>query len=534
MQKIIKFKRSYKHYLNLLYSRQAAGDYWGSLDAIKNAKSLAKNKKDKQKLTLSLAQCYYEMGQYDLSTDEFFKVLTSPLLRASAFFGIGRNLASKRQFSLALDYFEKALDWDVLNVFNESILSWTKFIKEESENKDEQSLVFSAKWLILKKEYKNARKILGEMKTSSKTLQLLAFCNFCEEDFAAAKQKAKESLMENAHQSLAYIILAKICEKDGSKNKQKHIKKLLEQEFCEKEDIKRVALFLCYEKDFLNAISYFEKLCKIDEFNPESHLFCGLCYYNLKRQQDALLCISRAIWLNEDNPIYEFFYNAIKTKELEGFCKIENKLPKMLEQEKVKNLMRVFFSGNLSKEIDKSFYLLKDILWSYSLNDCGLTETATQSLLSSKNKKAICLIKKLMLNSKPTKKQKFIILKEAIKSEMFESFNFVCSFVYSSFHIKKSELKCFSKNYLDGVSSAISYAECFYPNLMLLPKILKIANQHKTNIFLKNMSSKVIACFLLKVNEEVLFNACNFFEVEKSFVEEIFSLNKNQEAKSEN
>ena len=56
----------------------------------------------------------------------------------------------------------------------------------------------------------------------------------------------------------------------------------------------------------------------------------------------------------------------------------------------------------------------------------------------------------------------------------------------------------------------------------------------KTNVFLKNMSSKVIACFLLKEKEEVLLNACNFFDVEKSFVEEIFSLNKMQEAKSEN
>ena len=129
----------------------------------------------------------------------------------------------------------------------------------------------------------------------------------------------------------------------------------------------------------------------------------------------------------------------------------------------------------------------------------------------------------MMLSTSPTKKQKFVILKEALKSELFENFNFVCKFVYSSFCIKKAELQGFSNNYLDGVCSAISYAECFYAKLMLLPSIIKKASRSKMNVFLKNMSSKVIACFLLKENPEVFYNACNFFCVEKEVVDNVFS-----------
>ncbi len=534
MQKIVKFKKSFKHYLKLVYARYEAKDYWGVLDAIKNAKSLQKNKREKQKLCVMLAQCYYEMGQFEQSLNQFFKVASCEVLRASAFFGIGRNLVSLRRFDLAFEYFTAAIKWDVLGVFSDACVEWISYIKEIDKPNGEEQMLFLSKRFLSQNNPKAARKILGEMKTNEKTLELLAFCDLCEEDYASAKLKAKECLMENPNSCLAHIVLIKVYEKENKSKRQKEVTNLLALSLNKKEDIKRVAMFLCYEKDFLGAISYFEKLCEIDEFNPTNHLLCGLCYYNIKRDQEALLCVGKSIWLDEENPIYSFFYDAIKTRELGDGCKIGKRLPKQMECAKVENLLELFVSGKLSKEIDKSYNLLNDILWSYDLNDLSLTQKTTQSLIASKNKKAICLVQKLLLSTGPTKKQKYVILKEAIKSELFKNYNFVCSFVYSSFNLKKNELKSFSNNFLDGTSSAIAYAECFYPHLLLLPSIIKKANSHKENVFLKNMSSKVIACFLLKENEQVFFNACNFFGVEAKLVEDIFACSIKNEVSGEN
>ena len=97
MQKIVKFRKSLKYYLNLIYQRQTAGDLWGVLEAIKNAKSVCKNKRGQQKLNLMLAQTYYEMGQYDQSSNQFFKILPYTIFRASAFFGVGRNLVCQKR-----------------------------------------------------------------------------------------------------------------------------------------------------------------------------------------------------------------------------------------------------------------------------------------------------------------------------------------------------------------------------------------------------------------------------------------------------
>ena len=521
MQKVIKFRRTYKYYIDLVYAREKAKDYWGVLDAIKNAKSICKNRQDKKKLDMMMAQTYYEMEQYEKSSNCFFRLAPTEIFRASAFFGVGRNLVCQKHYDLALDYFDACIKWDVLNVFSEAVLEWISYIKDEMDFEKENLLILSAKRLIQCRNIKKAKQILGEMKTSSKTLELLSFCELCEEDFSAAKQKAKEALIENPNSSIAIIVLLRVYEKEGAETKSLK-RKLLELKPKTKEDIKRVGLFLAHYGDFEHAVWCFDKLCKLDQFNPLNHLFCGLCLYNLKKEQDALMSVGKSMWLDEENPIYSFFYDAIKTHELGENVKLDGKLPKDIEKEKVENLLQIFFGGNLNKELNKSYNLLNDIIWSYSLNDFSLTEKTTQSLIASKNKKAICLVKKLMLSTGPTVNQKFTILKEAIKNEIFVDYNFVCKHVYSSFRLGKNELKMFAKNFLEGVSSAISYVECFYPKLMLVPKVLKYAQSLKTNTFFKNMSAKIIACSLLKNHEEVFFDACEFFGVDKTFVKDVF------------
>ncbi len=528
MQKVIKFKKSFKYYYNLIEKRRLVGDLCGVLDAIKNANALHGFKQEKQKLKLLKAQTYYEMGQYDLSLNLFFSLAPYEIYRASAFFGIGRNLACKKNYNLALSYFEAVLKWDVLNVFGEGVLQWTQFIKDELEAKDSQNevLIFSAKKLMSNKKFDEAKKILGEMKTTDKTLELIALCELNLGDYVSAKQKAKEALIENEKSVIAQIVLIKACEKCGEK-KETYKTKLLSIETENPVDIKKIGLFLSQEKDFLNARSYFEKLCCCDEYNATNHLFFGLCYFNLKQTDNALFEISKAIWLDEENPIYEFFYDAIKTHEFEE-CEIKKKLPGFIEKEKIEGLLEVFFSGSFSKELKKSHNLMKDIVWSFGICDLSLTTTATQSLISSKNKEAICFLKDLLLSNEPTQKQKFIILKETIKNELFLDYHFVCKNIYSSFRLKKHELSFLSKNFLEGVAIAVAYAECFFPQKMLLEKIVKTAFKQNKNILLRNLSPKILACVLLKDYDEVVFCACAFLGVEQKILNDLLAIKKSE------
>lgn len=524
MTKVLKFKRTLNYYYNLIKQRQNSCDLWGVIDAIKNAKSLAKQKKDKNNLNFLLAQTYFEMGQYNLSLDYFFEVVEQKTLRCGAFFGIGRNLIYKNQYDLALDYFDACLKWDYFGVFSEPILEWTSYLKEKLDDVDceHKRLVLSAKHFMMQKEFEKAKQILETLKSDAETLSLNSWCCFELEDFFGAKNLAKQALLEDENCVLAYFVLLKLCRKEKKQSLEKtYLNSLLNLEINNPISLRQAGLFLSSKKQSLRALAYFQKLCQVEEFNPKNHLFCGLCFYQLNQISEALLCVSKAIWLDEENPIYVFFYNAIKTGDLDKNENISAKLPKSMERQKVENLLNIFFGGKFSKVLDKSYGLLDDILWSFSLDDLNLTKTVSEGLVCSQNEKAICLFKKVLLKTFPTPKQKFLMIKEAIYCQTFSQICFVNNFFYSSFKLQKNELKCFSKNLKEGFANAVSFCECFYPRKMLIEKITKIARKNKNNFLLKNLSPKMIGCYFLKDQGEVFLDACLFFGVEKNYVENL-------------
>ena len=117
--------------------------------------------------------------------------------------------------------------------------------------------------------------------------------------------------------------------------------------------LKSVATFLSQKQMFYEALKFYEKLCKIDEFDAKNYLLCGLCLFKLKKIDDALFYISKAMWLDGENPLYSFFYELIKTNGLDDSIKIEAKLPKNIETEKVKILLEIFLMASLMKRLKK-------------------------------------------------------------------------------------------------------------------------------------------------------------------------------------
>lgn len=529
MAKILKFKKSMKHYLDLMEKRKQANDLWGALEAVKLARANAKNVQEKNKANLLLAGCFFEMKQFDQSLFYFFCALKSPPLRSACFFGIGKILAEQNQLSLALDYFEKTLDFDVFGVFCEGVLAWTQHIKQKMESLDfeNQNLQNKAQELVFKKNFFEAKKILYGLKSDCKTLVLLALCGLLEGDLFSAKKFAKKALEKNENSVEARLVLFECYKKTNLPASKKIFCELENFETNLPQDLEKLGLFFARQKKFLQAQKFFVRLAKQNEFDPKAHLFCALVHKNLGDIQNAILSLQNARWLDFENPIYDMFLELIKT---ENFAfEISKRLPKEVENQKLANLMQVFFGGEFCQNLEKSHTLVLDTEWCFSLFDFHVTKVASQALCGCSGKKAKALLQKLLLLKMPLK-QKFLICQNALLSKNFFEFNMVANGRYSSFCLAKNEFQNLGV-LKKGTAKAISFSECFFGHLCLLPKILKKAKHSTKNQFLVGQKSSVVACFLLFQWPEVFLSACKFFEVKKDFVEKLKNSQKLLEEK---
>mgnify|MGYP002520989650 CR=1 FL=1 len=525
MAKVVNFKNKLSYFLKLIDKRSEQGDLWGVLDATRNAVSHSKTRVEKEGLDLLMGQVYFDMGQHALAIEFFFRAVRVPHLRASAFFGVARSLCCIKKFNLALDYLEATIKWDMTGTFCGAVLEWTHFIKESLKDPkaEVESLMLSAKHFLSQRDFKCAREILSSLKSDNEVLGLLALLNLFEEDYFQCEQYAKKVLFENEFDPLANCVLVEVYQKkNNEKLCKKQLEKLEEIETEIPDDLLKIALTLSRFQKFDKAEKFFEKLCLKDEFNAKNHFFCGLCKFNIGKIEDALVCESKARWLDGENPLYLFFFELIKTGDILPFVEIKARLPKQVQKEKIENLLEIFFSGNFSKEVQKSFYLLEDVKWSFSLKDLCITDHASNALFCSGNKEALKLAQNLMLSPKLSARQKFLMTKNALLSNKVFQIDFVCNFHFSSFKISKNELSVFSNpNIKNGVCEAISYAECFFPKEMILEKIVKKSLKiNKISTFLDIKSAKV-ACLLLWEYPSIFVSACLFFDVNPKEIEDL-------------
>lgn len=525
MAKILKFKHNLKYYLTLLEKRKQANDLWGVLETAKAAMAHAKTKNGRMELNLILAETFFAMKQYEQSLFYFFKTLKCPSLKAAAFFGIGKNLAEQKDFSLALDYFEKTLDFDVFNLFSSAVLAWTQHIKKQMDNPkfETQSLQKQAELLILQNKLNEAKTILFGLLQDERTCVLLSVCSLKEKDIFSAKKFAKKALEQNPSSVEANLVLFSAYENPISK--QKICEKLKQLQTQKPKDLEKIGVFFAKQKDFSFAKTCFEKWQKIDEFNPKSHLFCALVCQNLKDSQNAIFHLQNARWLDFENPIYEFFLELFKSNRQD--FEMLKKLPKDIEKQKLENLMEVFFSGNFVEHLKKSHTLLLDTEWCFSLQNFDVSNVASRAICGVKNADTKTLMQKLLIQKMPAK-QKFAICKNALLSENFCNIFLVSNNHVSSFCLTQKELQSLGK-LKKAAAKAISFCECFFPEMGLLKQIMQRAKQNKNNQFLVPQNSSTAACFLLFPWPKVFFVACQFFKTDEKFLKDMLLSQKQVE-----
>lgn len=526
MEKVLNFKNKLSYFLNLIDKRQQEGDLWGVLDATRNALSYSKSKIEREGLDLLIGQVYYDMGQYSLSCEYFFRAVHIPHLRSACFFGIARNLICVKKYDLALDYMEATLKWDFCNTFTGAVLEWTRVIKVNMDNPnfENENLFKSAKNLISKGEWLSAKEILQTLKSDDDTQSCLALCYMLEEDFSTAEKMAKEVLFSNPDNVMANCIMIEIAQhRENESLATRHLQKLYLNETVKSEDVLKIAILFASRKDWVKALIFFERLIKVDEFNPKNHLLCALCCHNLNKYDDALFHVSRARWLDIENPLYLFFFQLLKTNDLPDEVTIRSRLPKEIETQKIESLLEIFYSGKFSQEINKSYYLLQDVEWSFSLYNIQITQEASSALCNCRHKSSVALIKKLLLSPRPNTHQKFVMAKNALLSNNFYTIDFVCNLRYSSFQISKNELSQIKNVQVrNGICGAISYIECFYPEEMKISELSRHALKEQNNPLINNMSADTISCFLLYKYPKIFLSACTFFDVPREKIEQLY------------
>lgn len=524
--KILKFKKSLKHYLKLIEQRKQENDTWGVLEATKNALENAKTKTDKNGLLMLLASCYFEMEEYNLSNTFFFQTATIPHLKAGSFFGIGRNLVLQKRFNLALDYFELSLSFDTFSIFAEPILEWTKEIKRNMDDIsfEHKNLQEKAKRLIIQKDFKEAEKILESLQSDTTTLTLLAVLRLFQKDFGSAERLSKQVLLNEQENPLANIVLIDVFNHFGKTQAFNHLLQKMENFSPEKfEDNEKLGLVFSKQKNFSVALKFFKKCLEKKEFCPRIYLFCALCLQNLKNNTDALYYLSHARWIDFENPIYVFFFELLHENQNFSFD-ISKKLPKEIEKQKIENILEIFYSGKMEETLTKSHTLLLDVEWIFSLEDEKLWSLSSEALSNSGSKKSKNLLRKILLSPAPSQKEKYVITKNMLLSKNFFQFHIVSNMHFSSFSLKKNELQKFNPKFLRAVSKAVSFSECFFPQERLLEKIFLAARKIQNDKLLQSFSSNILSCLLLFPYPKVFENACEFFCVDKKQVENIKTL----------
>ena len=521
MQKILKFKPSLDYYLKTLDTRLAEHDYLGALDSARNALRQSKTRIDKEAINILIGQIYFEMGQYILSCEYFFRAVKVPQTRASAYFGIGRNLIKMNREKLALEYFDCALSTGGVEDFSGAILEWTHIIRQNLTIKSPKfSEVAVAKNLVKLSEYDEALEILkprfysGEIEAKVITADILVLKG----EYSKARDILLKILRFENDNVSALLVLCSLClaEKDYG-NLEINLEQLDE---CELNDNQLGVLASLYASigKYEKSVKNYEKILKNDAFNIKYLLFTAICYYNLGNTQEALYYIGQARWVDIENPILNIYYDIFNRNLVSPPLKLVTQIPPAISEDKLKNIFSAINSGNFCENFVHSLTLADDIEWCFCLKNNTLTEELARVLAQCRKKQAIALYSKMLLTVRLNKNQKFYLTKYALLNNHLKSIDLTANFKYRSFKLtipKKIENNLVIKK---GLCCAVSFAEINSITVnfnAINSKLFKF--DWVENIDLQ-VDENLVACLYFCENAQVLEQACIYFATDKERV----------------
>lgn len=516
MAKILGYKRKLSYYLKLIDMREKDGDLWGVLDACRNAKNMTKSKCKKASFDVLIANTYYKMEEHLLACGSFFKAISVDELRCSCLFGIGRSLACLNLFDLSLEYFETAIKWDSDNKFSQSILQWTEYIMSKIDDPKTliDEIIKNAKIALLKKEYETAINCLKPLLSKSEKAQnYYALALFLQGNLIESACQNQINLKSDGN-IFALCLQYDIYKKNGNIVGQQQIATQILNAKTENIDyLTNKALFLVKHGFYRESVDTFKLCLNLAPYSPKLHLFLAQASYNAGNIDDALYYVSRARWIDFDNPIYMFYYDLFKKQSLPKPIKVFDGFDKQCASQKIQELSDNLDDANFVFFLFKNHFLLEDLSYGIA-NDDDVCNKASQILANTQNKNGKIFFNEMLLSIKPNSYKKFLMLRCALFSEKFNKIKLVYNLKFLEIKTQKNDLTIFNSKIKAGICNAHAYAFCSFLNQKDIDKVLKNAKQILNKKIFLSLDENELACLMLGDNLVVFSCACKFFKVD--------------------
>lgn len=519
MQKVVSFKQNLDYYLRLIDTRSVDGDFLGALDAGRRAIENAKTRVDRESINILIGQVYFEMGLYALSCEHFFRAVCIPETRASAFFGLGRNLVKMHNPKLALEYFDATLSCGGTQDFSGAVLEWTYILREElGQSQNVQPVLAIAQNLVKMKKYEQAIELLYPLGYKDIESQVyLADVLILSKKYDKAREILFSILRENPSNAHAILVLCSLCYAEGDMcSLDINLQKLSNISLNFAQFVLAGNLF-CSIGDFENGVKMYTQAISLDEYNTKVLLYQAIAYFNMGETQEALYSIGRARWVDIENPVLNIYYDIFSRNLVEPPLAIITQIPAKLAQSKLNNIFGAI-NANFCDNFQRSLLLADDIEWAMTTKDLALTEKLSQALSKCKKKKALKMYKHFMLSVRLNKEQKFYLTKYALKNETFKEIDLTADYRYRSLSTKIPTYCKQNDALKNGYINAMSYALINGLDVDFFQISQKITKNIEKNANLSNFDENLYACLYFCRNAQTLNQACLYFGVDENNV----------------
>jgi len=531
MSKILKFKNSLDYYLKLFDTRKKDNDLLGALDACRSALTNSHTRIERDAINILLGQVYFEMQHYQLSCEYYFRAVKVPQSRASAYFGIGRNLVMLKKYSLALEYFDSVLFWDYTDTFTEAVLEWVNIIKDKLNELDNpQNISIKIKNNLANifrvKKYNEMSNYLKDLldlypqDTDYKIMQIE--CHLAMRNFSEARSLIFELLREYPQNVDVLIMSCKLCLYDNDETNLREYLSIIDK--IEVKTNKQLFMLGCIHFDigeYQSAINDFLIIISKNEYKPKLLLYIAICYYNLSDFENALYYVARARWIDFENATLIQFYSLFREQKYDGSISLSEKLPLVIQQQKYELVVNFFNSENFINEFLHSITVLDDIEWSLTLSDFELTNLISNRVSIIKQQKAVNFFAKTLISTRPATFQKFLFAKYALRSGNYKFIDLTSNYRFRSFSGKMSKAVYNNDLLRSATSNARAYLECYTEGVDIIEEIKNIS---KAVIKMGNdlsINENTLTCAYFYQKKQVLFDACIYFGVDIQEVENV-------------
>ena len=522
---VLRFKHTLSYYLKLFDKRKEDGDMFGALDAARNAHKFAKTKIQRDSLNLLLGQALFEMKLYSLSCEYYFRALSTPQSRAGAYFGIGRNLVFLNRLNLSLNYFDKAIEWDVFGVFSQAVLDWTDVIKQKLNQKqkitqkdlDLQNIYVFARQNKIEKAMELSQKLLNQFPDDNNVLGLYANLLFLQNDISKARQIYKTILTDEPQNASARLSLMKICVLDEDFTSFFTLAQGIDVSLLSSQQLLLLAKLFSKCGNYEKSKECLQLLLKQHPYSTKVYFYLAICCYNLNQKEDALFNLAQARWIDYENPILVEYLKIFNSQQ--QTLELVDDLPKSISQHKKEKLKTLLEEQKFLNIWLKNENMADETDWLLSSKNFYEGELCAQKLASSSSKKAKKYCKKVLLSIRPDINQKFFLTREVLRNNKSHVVELTSNYVFRSFSFKlKKSLACISL-FKNSITNAWAYIQCFENNIKLKQKAEQIFGIILKNNLQSEIDENTLTCLLFCDDYEQMIRACNYFCVDLGTIE---------------